>query len=191
MPKLPAIAMVSLMFLTACGSSDSSDVSTENAQEIVETVASKWELSETKDAFTDQVSRSYTATAVSGSGTLTLSCSKKGQVNLYLDFPAQEIAGSMAPETATVRIDGDKPYEEPWTILYTSGTSWPQNSDQFISKLSGRSKLAVEIFAGTRSVFEIDGLDSALAGIKEVGCSSDEPQPEQAVDSEPSENTEY
>lgn len=136
---------------------------------------SAWIVVESKDAFTDKISRQYYAEPVDGSKVrLDLGCSTSGEIGLYFHFPAQSgLPMGTLPDTAKIRIDDEAPYDDDWSVLRSLGSSYPKKSVEFMEKIKGRSKLAIDVYAGGRGVFNIRGFDAALASMKEVGCSKE------------------
>lgn len=193
MNKLFYFSMMSTvcLILQACGpsvdsGSDPSDLANSASQSAPPAIKSNWTKSESKDPFTDEVTRRYAAEIVSGGGELVLSCSEQKKINVYYNY--QRPRTYFSNQAATVRLDSDPPREEPWIALDAVGSSWPKSAN-FINEMIGKSRLAIELFAKGSAVFDIAGTEEAVNGLKEVGCSlgapvashNEQPQPNNQV----------
>ncbi|MCM0033057.1 hypothetical protein [Sandarakinorhabdus limnophila] len=167
--------LIGAMALSGCGGSSSTETATDSeAPEAVaeegSTIPSQWEKYESKDEFTDEITKSYTVASNSGSNyKFSVACSKNNKLNFYVEYPA--ISGSPSREMeVNVRVGSGKTSTETWYVSWVSGSTRVENPEQFYEKIKGESKLAIEIFAATRSAYNITGIDDVVADMQATVC---------------------
>lgn len=132
-------------------------------------IPSNWVKSESKDSFTDKVTRRYTVFSnESRSHHFSVACSRKGDLNFYIQYPTPSTAIPGGNAEVNLRIDSDTPYAENWYVNYGGGVTVVENPTVFFEKIQNHSKLAVEIFAATRSSFDISGVKSVVLDMQSL-----------------------
>lgn len=132
-------------------------------------IPSNWKKWESKDSFTDKVTRTYTVLSnESRLHDFSVACSKKGDLNFYIEYPTPSTAIPGGQGEVNVRIDSDPPYTERWYVNYGGGVTRVENPTAFFEKIQNRSKLAIEIFAATRSTYDISGIESVVLDMQSL-----------------------
>lgn len=176
-----AVAATALT-LTACGGTDASKPETEatTESEAVSSgsdIPSQWQKYESRDEFTDELTKSYTVDSNGASDyKLSVACSKGNKLNFYFEYPERSGSPSMEMEV-NVRVGSGQPFTERWFVSWVSGSTRVENPQEFYEKIRGQSKLAVEIFGASRGAYDISGIDAVVADMQATACKFEEAAP--------------
>ena len=119
---------------------------------------------------TDKVTKYYDlASNESPNYGFSVACSKKGFLNFYVEYPKREGMPSAQLEVK-IRIDSEEPFSEQWYVGWVNGSTTIENPYTFYSKVKGKEKLAVEIFAAARNTFNIQGIETVVADMEATAC---------------------
>lgn len=129
-----------------------------------------WKKIESKDAFTDKITKYYNSESIDSTGSIfSIGCSKNGYLNFYVEYPSREGIPSTTM-SVNIRIDDEKPFEEQWYVSWVSGVTIIENPYNFFQKIKGKSKLAIEIIAATKNTFNIKGINSIVSDMEQTAC---------------------
>jgi len=135
-----------------------------------ESIPSQWRKGESKDAFTDKITKQYDlASNESSSNVFSVACSKGGDLNFYVEYPSRTGIPSAMTEV-TIRVGAETPFTEKWYVGWVNGSTTIENPASFFEKISSKSKLAIEIFAETRSTYNIAGIENVVADMEASVC---------------------
>jgi hypothetical protein len=177
MRRSAILATVAVLALAGCGSSNGGAGSEgSEASEGSETsegtaeIPENWKKYEAKDAFTDAVTKYYIVESnESSSYYFSVACANDKSLNFYVEYPAREGTPSMEAEV-NVRIDSALPFTKKWYVSWVSGATRVEDPVEFFEQTKGKSKLAIEIFAATRSSYDITGIDRVVADMEATAC---------------------
>jgi hypothetical protein len=167
------VALVSTVFtisLVGCsesGSSSSNSGSSSSNSGSSNSIGQNWTKTESVDAFTDVVTRQYSAT--SQTSAITVYCAP--DLSIIIQFPSQSGMGMPGTVNAEIRIDQGEVTEYPMRVrwqAYTGnfGNAVPEDAEKFYTLISGKSRLAVDIYAALRDSFNITGIDAVINDMK-------------------------
>lgn len=134
---------------------------------MAQAIPSNWTKRESIDQFTDQVSRTYSTLAQNRGGQFSVYCAPSGSLNMAILFPSQ--TGMPSRNTnPEIRIDRGDVVTHTMYTSWVSGQARPDNAEEFYKMLSGKSLLAVDIFAAIRDSFNITGIDAVISDMKSL-----------------------
>jgi hypothetical protein len=172
MGKLFSTSLLCALILTlsACGKKNEEPIAKELTVESKQSIPPHWKKSSSKDSMTDKVTKHYDiASNESQNYGFSVACSKKGFLNFYIEYPQREGIPSAKSEV-TVRIDNEQPFNEQWYVGWINGSTAIENPYTFYTKVIGKQKLAVEIFAAAKNSFNIQGIENVVADMEATSC---------------------
>lgn len=159
-----------ILTLSACGKKNEEPITKEPTAASKQSIPSHWKKSESKDPMTDKVTKYYDiASNESPNYGFSVACSKKGFLNFYVEYPKRTGMPSATSEV-TVRIDDEQPFNEQWYVGWVNGSTAIENPYTFYTKVTGKQKLAVEIFAAAKNTFNIQGIENVVADMEATAC---------------------
>lgn len=168
--KLVVTTAALIMTLLACSKNENSASNDSGIKKESSSIPAHWAKHESKDSMTDKITKSYDiASNESTSHGLSVACSKKGFLNFYIEYPNRTGMPSAMTEVK-VRIDGDTPFTENWYVGWVNGATTIENPYDFLQKIKGKKKLAIEIFAATNSTFNIEGIEQVVSDMEATAC---------------------
>jgi hypothetical protein len=172
MKNSPSASILCLVILSmsACGKKSEEPISKEPTVALKQSIPSHWKKSESKDPMTDKVTKYYDiASNESPNYGFSVACSKAGFLNFYVEYPKRTGIPSATSEV-TVRIDDQQPFNEQWYVGWVNGSTAIENPYTFYTKVTGKQKLAVEIFAAAKNTFNIQGIENVVADMEATAC---------------------
>jgi hypothetical protein len=134
------------------------------------TIPPNWKKIESKDPMTDQVTKFYGVFSnESNNSGFFIGCNGAGFLGFSIQYPKRSGIPSAKSEVR-VRIDSQEPFTEEWFVGWVNGQTTILEPYAFLSKVKGKSKLAVDIFAAAQNTFNIKGIEAVVADMESTAC---------------------